>query len=175
MHKFTVWLCLICETLHYIAAISPSFIYPFPPPASLQISPLFLIGVLSVILGTYIRLDCFHTLSDFFTIDLAVHPEHKLITSRFYAYVRHPSYTGSLLVVAGLTFSHLTQGSWVTSWGPLHIPGMPILVWALWWAWTLCVVFGRADAEDKMMHKIFGAEWEMYAARVPWSFFPGMM
>jgi len=171
-HKFAVWLCLACETLCYI---SPSFIDPLAPSTSLQINSLFLIGVLAVILGTYIRLDCFHTLGTFFTIDLAVHPQHKLVTSRFYAHVRHPSYTGSLLLVFGFSFSHLTQGSWVTSCGPLRIPGMAILVCALWWAWTLCVVIGRADAEDKMMRKLFGAEWEMYAAQVPWSFFPGIM
>ena len=82
---------------------------------------------------------------------------------------------GSLLLVIGFSFSHLTQGSWVTSYGPLRIPGMALLVCALWWAWTLCVVIGRADAEDKMMRKLFGAEWEMYATQVPWSFFPGIM
>lgn len=176
MHKFTIWLCLIFETLHYITAIAPTFIYPFPPPStSLQITPLFLIGVLAVILGAYIRLDCFQTLGEFFTIDLAVHPQHRLVTSRFYTYVRHPSYTGSVLIVGGITLSHLTQGSWVTSYGPLRIPGFAILVWALWWIWTLCVVITRAEAEDKMMRKLFGAQWEVYATRVPWSFFPGMI
>ena len=175
IHIFAVWLCLACEILCYIAAISPSFVHPLAPSTSLQINPLFLIGVLAVILGTYIRLDCFRTLGTFFTIDLAVHPQHKLVTSRFYAHVRHPSYMGSLLLVIGFSFSHLTQGSWVTSYGPLRIPGIALLVCALWWAWTLCVVIGRADAEDKMMRKLFGAEWEMYATQVPWSFFPGIM
>lgn len=175
IHKFIVWLCLLFETLWYIAVISPAFVHPFTPPPALQINPLFLIGVLAVILGTYIRLDCFQTLGHLFTINLTVHPEHKLITSRFYAYVRHPSYTGSLLVVAGITLSHLTQGSGLMSCGPFRIPGAAMLVWALWWTWSLCIVIGRADAEDKMMRKLFGAEWETYAARVPWSFFPGMM
>jgi protein-S-isoprenylcysteine O-methyltransferase Ste14 len=126
-------------------------------------------------LGAYIRLDCFRTLGELFTFDLTVHPEHRLVTSRFYAYVRHPAYTGSILVVSGLAFSHFTQGSWLTTCGPLRIPGTATLVWALWWAWTLCVGFSRAEAEDRQMKKLFGTEWDTYAAQVPWWFFPGLL
>lgn len=80
----------------------------------IRVTPVFIIGVLTACLGTYIHLDCFHTLGQLFTFDLTILPEHKLITRRFYGYVRHPSYTGSMLLVAGLTFSHLTKGSWLT-------------------------------------------------------------
>lgn len=130
---------------------------------------------MAVVLGTYIRLDCFRTLGQLFTFDLTVLPEHKLVTSRFYAYVRHPAYTGSILLVAGLAFSHLTEGSWMTECGPLRIPGASIVVWALWWTWTLSVGVSRAEAEDKQMKKLFKTEWETYAANVPWWFFPGLI
>ena len=110
-----------------------------------------------------------------FTFDLTVRPDHKLITTRFYAYVRHPSYTGAILIVSGLTFSHLTRGGWVTTCGPLRIPGLAMLVWVVWWMWTLCVVFRRVEAEDRMMQKLFEEEWETYATQVPWMFFPGVI
>jgi Putative protein-S-isoprenylcysteine methyltransferase len=136
---------------------------------------MFLIGVVAVILGTYIRVDCFRTLGPLFTFDLTVHPEHKLITNRFYAYVRHPAYTGSILLVAGIALSHLTEGSWLTECSPLRTPGSAIIVWASWWVWTVAVGVSRADAEDKQMQKLFHEEWDAYAARVTWWFLPGFI
>ncbi|KAF8828312.1 hypothetical protein HHX47_DHR4000930 [Lentinula edodes] len=109
-----------------------------------------------------------------FTFDLTVHPEHRLVTSSFYAYVRHPAYTGSMLLVAGIAFSHLTEGSWLTECGPLKSNGSALVVWAAWWVWTLAVGVSRAEAEDKQMQKMFPGEWERYAENVAWWFFPGL-
>jgi protein-S-isoprenylcysteine O-methyltransferase Ste14 len=184
MHKFIVWLCAVFEICYYLALVSPfkhaplpitTIICPLSPPSALHTTPLCVIGVLAVFLGTYIITDSFHALGEFFTVDLAVHPQHKLVTSRFYAHVRHPSYTGAILIVLGLTFSHLSRGSWLTTCGALRIPGVAVLVWALWWVWVLCVVAGRAEAEDEMMMKLFDEQWEQYAAQVPWKIFPGVI
>src|SRR5882757_8775346 len=104
MHKFIMWLCTAFEIIYYLSIMSPfssplpipttSIICPFTPFVDLRVTPLLVIGVLAVILGAYIVLGCFHVLGELFTIDLTVHPRHKLHTSRFYGYVRHPSYTG---------------------------------------------------------------------------------
>ncbi|KAF8074187.1 hypothetical protein FPV67DRAFT_1666898 [Lyophyllum atratum] len=186
IHQYLVWTCAIFETLFYLCTLSP-FPSPLPIPTSslicplpsshppVHLTPLFVIGVLAVALGTYIRLDCFRTLGQLFTFDLTIHPAHVLVTQRFYAYVRHPAYTGSMLVVMGLAFSHLSSGAWMTACGPLRIPGSAGLVWATWWAWTLCVGLSRAQAEDAQMKKLFKQEWEAYAAQVPWWFFPGIL
>ncbi|KAF5367888.1 hypothetical protein D9615_010481 [Tricholomella constricta] len=186
IHQYLVWTCAIFETLFYLCTLIPfpsplpiatsTLICPLPsshPPVHL--TPLFLIGVAAVALGTYIRLDCFHTLGQLFTFDLTIHPQHTLVTRRFYAYVRHPAYTGSMLVVAGLALSHLSSGAWMTACGPLRVPGAAPLVWAAWWAWTLCVGLSRAQAEDAQMRKLFKQEWVAYAAQVPWWFFPGII
>lgn len=178
IHMSLLWLCALFEGL--LAAQSHAGLQlPLGCPAApspVRTTPLFLIGSLSILLGTYIRLDCFRTLGELFTFDLTVHPQHRLVTKRFYAYVRHPAYTGSLLLVAGIAFSHLSDGAWLTECGPLRaVPGLPILVWALWWAWTLAVGFNRASAEDKQMQKLFHEEWDRYAAAVPWWFFPGIL
>jgi protein-S-isoprenylcysteine O-methyltransferase Ste14 len=178
MQKFFVWLCAAFEVSYYLVVISPvasSLVCPLSPHSTLHTTPLFIIGVLAVILGAYITIDCFHTLGELFTVDLTVHPQHRLLTSRFYAHMRHPSYTGAILVVFGLTLSHLSRGSWLTTCGVLRLPGTATLVWVVWWVWMLSVVFGRAEAEDEMMKKLFNEEWELYAARVPWKLFPGMV
>ncbi|KAF8873479.1 hypothetical protein BD779DRAFT_1451852 [Infundibulicybe gibba] len=184
IHQLLTWTCAAFEVIFYLLTLLPASAHtttlthlaclPNSQP-TIHTTPMFIIGVLAVALGTYIRLDCFRALGQLFTFDLTIHPEHKLITSRFYGYVRHPAYTGSILLVAGLAFSHLTDGSWLTQCGGLSSGGSALAVWALWWMWTLCVGFSRADAEDKQMKKLFGAEWEAYAIQVPWWFFPGLI
>ncbi|KAF8341159.1 hypothetical protein F5887DRAFT_1135998 [Amanita rubescens] len=179
VHMTILWICALFESLLYASSIG-SFHLPLVCPTStsstIRTTPLFLIGSLSILLGTYIRLDCFRTLGELFTFDLTVHPQHRLVTKRFYGYVRHPAYTGSLLLVAGIAFAHLSDGAWLTECGPLRtIPGLSILVWALWWAWTLTVGVNRAKAEDKQMRKLFPDEWDKYAVAVPWWFFPGVL
>ncbi|KAJ2924921.1 hypothetical protein H1R20_g12168, partial [Candolleomyces eurysporus] len=187
-HQIITWTCANFEVLYYLRTLLPApsplpnfatnFICPSSPsspPPNVHITPFFIIGVLAVVLGCYIRLDCFRTLGEMFTFDLTVHPQHKLVTHRFYAYVRHPAYTGSLLLVFGLAFSHLTRGSWMTECGPLRPTGSAVVVWAVWWLWTLCVGISRADAEDKQMKKLFQKEWEQYAREVQWWFFPGLL
>ena len=183
IQQFITWGWAIFEVLYYLRVVVPitsptpfvTSIICLPPQPNIRLTPSFIIGVIAVILGTYIRLDCFKTLGQLFTFDLTIHPEHKLVTSRFYAYVRHPAYTGSLLLVFGLAFSHLTRGSWMRECGPLRASSSAIVVWALWWLWTLSVGISRADAEDKQMRKLFPEEWDAYAAAVHWWFFPGLI
>jgi protein-S-isoprenylcysteine O-methyltransferase Ste14 len=179
IHQVLLWVCAFFEVVFYV---NSTLSYPIPSSSicltsqpNIHLTPLFTIGVLAVALGTYIRLDCFQALGHLFTFDLTIYSDHKLVTDRFYAYVRHPAYTGSILLVAGLSFSHLTGGSWLTECGPLTASGSALVVWATWWSWTLSVGFSRADAEDKQMKKLFNAEWECWAANVPWWFFPGLI
>ncbi|KAF8644471.1 hypothetical protein AX16_008441 [Volvariella volvacea WC 439] len=188
IHQLALWFCALCEVLHYVATAAAAALPPVahtlvcppaPPPLTtprVRLTPLFLIGVTAVVLGTYIRLDCFRTLGHLFTFDLTILPAHRLVTARFYSYVRHPAYTGSLLLVAGLAFSHLTPGSWLTECGPLSVvPGSAAVVWVVWWAWTVAVGVSRAEAEDREMRRVFKKEWEAYAASVQWWFFPGII
>ncbi|KAF9495908.1 hypothetical protein BDN71DRAFT_806382 [Pleurotus eryngii] len=182
VHQAIIWLCTTFEVLFYLGTLLPvssptSFINSLvcPSQCNLKVTPLFVIGVMASVLGTYVRLDCFKALGELFTFDLTVLPQHRLVTTRFYAHVRHPAYTGSMLLVAGLACSHLSRGSWLTECGPLYAPGSAIVVWAAWWIWTLAVGISRADAEDKQMKKLFQTEWEEYAANVPWWFLPGLI
>lgn len=184
MHQWVLWVCALFEAVSYIIELF-SFDIPsaldlkyFPIRLALEsnirVTPLFIIGVVAVVFGSCVRLECFRTLGNLFTFDLTVHPEHKLITHGPYNFVRHPSYTGSLFLVAGIAISQLTYGSWLTECGPLRATGSGTVFLLLWWAWTLSVGVSRAKAEDEQMRKLFGLEWDAYAARVPYWFMPGV-
>lgn len=106
MHMTILWICAFFEIFYYtstlvsLASVSPiasTVLCPHTDDPHLRVTPMFTIGFLAVLLGSYIRLDCFKTLGQLFTFDLTIHPEHKLITSRFYGWVRHPA-VGQLLL-----------------------------------------------------------------------------
>jgi protein-S-isoprenylcysteine O-methyltransferase Ste14 len=145
----------------------------FAAQPALRTTSLFILGVLLVVVGASIRLNCFHTLGPFFTFDLTIHPQHRLITTGLYTHVRHPAYTGSLMIVAGLAFSHLSPGSWLWECGPLHLaPASGPLIGAVWWLWTLGIGLSRVEAEDKQMRALFPQEWDAYAEKARWWFIP---
>ncbi|KAJ7046900.1 hypothetical protein C8F04DRAFT_1062108 [Mycena alexandri] len=180
LHQRMVWISASFEILYYLFTLislpltgSPVCLASQP---NIRLTAWFCIGWTAVILGTYIRLDCFRTLQQFFTFDLTIHPEHKLVTDRgFYRYVRHPAYTGSLLITAGLSLSHMTKGNWSTECGPLLIPCSGFIIGSSWFLWTLAVGLSRVDAEDKEMRKLFPQEWDAWAFNVPWWFLPGLI
>lgn len=130
-----------------------------------------------MVLGAIVRVECFRSLGELFTFDLTVHPDHKLVTTRFYGWVRHPSYTGSMMLVCGMALSHFTTGSWAAECAFGRGYGMYVMhvIWVLWWWWTASVGVSRARAEDKQMRILFSEEWDNWAAEVPWWFFPGLI
>ena len=193
-----VWLCTIADILLVLSqhlprsALSsalPTVLCPTSSsPASLiRPTPFFLLGLALVAAGTLLRVTCYRSLGPFFTFDLALLPKHKLITSGPYAIVRHPAYSGSLLVCAGLGLADLSPGGWVAecissnagSQGFSHaFSGSTVYPWigfAVWYAWWLVVGVRRARMEDAALHEAFGKEWEDYSRSVRWWFFPGLL
>ncbi|KAH7885644.1 hypothetical protein F5I97DRAFT_1810689 [Phlebopus sp. FC_14] len=184
VHTFCLWMSAAFEAVsvfnHYIgSSLSPAFSAhvdaTFCPGSRPQgvLTPTFLLGVMLVALGTFIRVRCFRELGQLFTFDLTIHPEHKLVTSGFYQYVRHPSYSGSMLLIMGLTLSHLTGGSWAVECSVLG-PISSKVLWAVWWIWSISVATSRAVAEDHELQKLFGSQWDSYAANVKSWFVPGL-
>ena len=78
------------------------FSYPFPifPRAGFAIT-----GLIVIITGMLIRFLAIKQLGRFFTVDVTIRKDHELMQSGFYKYVRHPSYTGSLLSFLGFGLS----------------------------------------------------------------------
>jgi protein-S-isoprenylcysteine O-methyltransferase Ste14 len=69
----------------------------------------FFLGTLMTALGGYIRWACYRALGRLFTFEMSIRDNHELVTDGPYGWVRHPAYTGILLIVAGVVLWHATE------------------------------------------------------------------
>jgi protein-S-isoprenylcysteine O-methyltransferase Ste14 len=74
----------------------------------------------------------------------------ELATDGAYRFVRHPLYTGNILLVIGFA---LAGSRW---WG------IPLAVLFFWFYYPTAIEY-----EDRKLHRIFGAAWEEWSARTP--------
>ena len=183
IHSLLLWWLAAFEVIYALNHYLGAMLFPWlsahvdntlcPASRSHILTPLFLTGVLLTVVGMFIRVRCFQELGQLFTFDLSILPDHRLVTSGSYSHVRHPAYTGSILIVIGIALSHLTAGSLLVECSALGSMGSALL-WGAWWTWTLSVGISRAMAEDKELQKMFGSEWDAYAATTKFWFFPGL-
>lgn len=82
-----------------------------------NITPTFLIGSVFLITGANIRFRCFKVMGERFTFAMSLRDSHKLCTSGPYSIVRHPSYTGGCIKMAGGLMTVMCSGSWWYSGG----------------------------------------------------------
>jgi isoprenylcysteine carboxyl methyltransferase (ICMT) family protein YpbQ len=54
------------------------------------------LGLLLILIGVVIRWSAVLTLKKYFTVDVKILEDHKLIRSGVFKYVRHPSYFGGI-------------------------------------------------------------------------------
>jgi protein-S-isoprenylcysteine O-methyltransferase Ste14 len=71
----------------------------FPTPAAL---PAFWAGVGMLVAGSLLRRHCWRTLGEFFTGDVQTRADQPVIDRGAYKWVRHPSYTGGMLMFSGI-------------------------------------------------------------------------
>jgi protein-S-isoprenylcysteine O-methyltransferase len=113
------------------------------------------LGLALMLSGLALRGWAVRTLGRHFTVYVALQEGHQLVRSGPYRWIRHPSYTGVLLSVAGLG---LALGTWS---GALL---------------ALIVAYGgfiyRIALEEQVLEQAFGAEFAAYKART-WKLFPG--
>ena len=74
----------------------------------------------------------------------------ELATDGPYRFVRHPLYSGNILLVLGFA---LAGSRW---WG------VPLALLFFWFYYPTAI-----DYEDRKLHRIFGAAWEEWSARTP--------
>jgi protein-S-isoprenylcysteine O-methyltransferase Ste14 len=109
-------------------------------------SNLFLyLGSSLIVMGIIIRFMAIRTLGKFFTVNLALHGNHRLIKTGLYKYIRHPSYTGSLISFAGFSLS-------LNNWLSLTIILIPIVI----------SFINRINIEEKLLLGQFGSKYEEY-------------
>ncbi|MCX6304030.1 MAG: isoprenylcysteine carboxylmethyltransferase family protein [Bacteroidetes bacterium] len=137
-----IWLSIVVSmTAGIFAAIKFSF-------------PIFtnerfmVIGMAGIILGIIIRFVSIRHLGRFFTVDITIRKDHELMQRGFYKYVRHPSYTGSLLSFAGFGLS-------MNSWLCLFIVFVPVLI-------TFLI---RIHTEEELLTGQFGNQYVEYTRK----------
>ena len=79
------------------------------------------VGIVVIVLGAALRWWSVATLGRFFTVTVGVADDHRLIDSGPYSLVRHPSYTGILIVFLGLGIG---LDSWLSIVVSVVVPGL---------------------------------------------------
>ncbi|KZV77163.1 ICMT-domain-containing protein [Peniophora sp. CONT] len=181
MHAFVWKTTVITSTVLGIASILRAYLPPSfhssyspasPSPAS---GTVFVLGVALSLASGVIRDACYNELGRLFTFEITLRPNHQLVTSGPYSYVRHPSYAGVLLGVVGTLLLHFGPETWYAA---VVLPTVAGKMYAAMWCgietFVLWSILARAPLEDRLLRSQFGEKWEEYAARVRWRVVPGI-
>lgn len=110
-------------------------------------------GLTATAIGTAIRITGMAQLGHLFSGFVTLQPEHRLITTGCYRWVRHPIYSGSLLAFAGFFLVFRSQVALIAV--PAYLIG------------TLM----RIADEERLFVETFETEYEQYRART-WRLLP---
>ncbi len=105
-------------------------------------------GLISIVLGLMLRWTAILTLRKYFTVDVSISSEQKLIETGLYRYIRHPAYTGSLLSFLGLG---LSLSNWLST---------LIIALSTFFAFSY-----RIRIEEAALIGAFGEKYLQYSAR----------
>ncbi len=112
-------------------------------------------GLGLMLAGMLIRFKAIYTLGKFFTVDVSIRDDHKLVTNGLYKYIRHPAYTGSLMTFTGFGLS-------MNNWLSLIIIVVPVLLTFL----------NRIKIEESTLLNQSGLDYSEYMKRtwrlIPW-------
>ncbi|KAI0328963.1 ICMT-domain-containing protein [Cubamyces sp. BRFM 1775] len=141
---------------------------------SLRLTPLSAFACTLGITGGLIRFWCYRTLGRFFTWQVSVQREHKLVTDGPYVIVRHPGYTGAVLMNAGNILLLLSEGSYVVEAGWLQDGWGKAVVYGVigYSAYISYSLIRRVPREDAMLRKEFGLQWREWTKRTPYCLIP---
>lgn len=143
----------------------------------LRVTPIFIAGTMLCSFGALLRLVCYRHLGQYFTLELALLKDHKLITDGPYKYVRHPSYLGIISFAFGLLMCQFGTGSWWAE-GHLWSRTWGKVLGAVWLTYVafvvVSVIFIRVQKEDKVLKKTFGDQWVMWSKTTPYRLLPGV-
>lgn len=102
-------------------------------------------GLVLILVGLAVRWIAILTLWKFFTVDVSIANDHRLVNTGLYKLVRHPAYTGSLISFLGL-------GVVFSNWLTLLVIFVPI---------TIAFVY-RIKVEEKALIAFFGDQYVRY-------------
>jgi protein-S-isoprenylcysteine O-methyltransferase len=137
--RFMYWFLISA----FLASILVTNLHSLALPLNQDVA--LLLGTLIIWAGLFIRWWAILTLGKFFRIVVTVFPDHKLIQNGPYKYIRHPSYTGSLLVFIGIGCG---LGNWI---GLAVMLILPLITFLL-----------RARVEENVLVSSFGKDYLAY-------------
>jgi protein-S-isoprenylcysteine O-methyltransferase Ste14 len=105
-------------------------------------------GVIVMWVGLATRVWAVAALGGAFRTTVEVDPDQAVVSGGPYKWVRHPSYAGLLLILAGLG---LAVGNWLAAAACLTLP-LPALVW-------------RIHVEEAELSRVLGDAYRVYQAR----------
>lgn len=103
------------------------------------------IGVALIFIGITFRLWAVFTLGKFFTVDVTIRQNHQLKKDGLYKYLRHPSYSASLISFIGMGWTF-------NNWFSLLLIVIAILI----------VFIHRIKIEEQVLTQHFSAEYPEY-------------
>ncbi|KAE9402949.1 hypothetical protein BT96DRAFT_879183 [Gymnopus androsaceus JB14] len=144
-------------------------------PRHMNANAWLLTGTTLIISGGVLRWSCFRALGKLFTFEVSVQKDHKLITRGAYGVVRHPSYSGILMMYAGIFIWQsgspysCTRQVFLGDTFVLGVRGKVLLAGL---AMGCAAVGARIRTEDTILLNEFGDQWRRWAERVPYALVP---
>ena len=108
---------------------------------------LVLVGLVICVVGKYFRGRAKKELGKFFTYEVGVSEEQKLIKTGLYSYIMHPSYLAMFMVCLGVCIIYSSKVMWI-----FHIVHFLGLI-------------NRIGVEEKVLLAGFGKEFEEYRSK----------
>ena len=108
----------------------------------------FALGLVILLAGSMLRRYCFRTLGRYFTGNVRVEPDQPVIEEGLYRFVRHPSYSGGMLMYLG---TGLALTNWLST---LILAGMGAITYAY-----------RVRVEEQALGSSIGQPYVEYTRR----------
>jgi len=108
----------------------------------------YLLGVSLFFCGVILRWCSIWYLGRYFTVDVSIAKEHRVIDTGPYRFIRHPSYTGALAAFLGFGFC---LGNWMS----ILFLMLPIFAAFLW----------RIHVEERVLKEALGENYRAYILR----------
>ena len=132
-------------------ALGLAFVFAFLVPQATIVwhrPIIFWMGIVLMLVGMGFRYYAIRTLGRFFTFDVAVHSGQTVIERGPYRYIRHPSYAGGLMTLAGIG---VALGNWASL-------GTLLTVMAIAYGY-------RIQVEEAALLASLGAPYQAYRSR----------
>lgn len=140
--KSTLNILWIAIPFSIMSAVTASYITKFP---ICDEEWIYYLGAGCIWTGIVLRYLIIRSLGKYFTVDVTIRDGHKIKKEGFYKYIRHPSYTFSLLTSLGL-------GLYLNNWLSLVLALVP----------TFIAFSYRIKVEEKALVEEFGEEYLEY-------------